>query len=628
MINDANLANRATFIYDAGKGKSIGQDIFASAAVVDYYEKQGFDRNFMVWAPIVSTTAPRERWTYCNGPRVGGLCAGATGEGSQLISDEFRSGAIIHLKQWGASFIGAVCGNWKVGGGVGPTPTVTGVKYEDVNGNHVRDAGEPGLAGWQIQLTYNGTTVASTTTGAGGAYAFSLDANTLPISGGTYAVNEIGQSGWVQSAAPAPFQVDLGAGDATFSGKDFGNYRAPTIAGRKFEDMNADGSGAGDPGLANWRIDYTGPTGGSVTTGADGSYTLAGLVPGTYTIAEETKAGWNQSAPGGPGTRTVTVVSGQTVADQDFGNWRPATIEGRKFDDHGVDGSGAGDPGIASWKILTGGLSALTSSTGGYTFGGLKPGSYTVSEEQRDGWRQTAPTSGTTTVQLVSGQVVKDVDFGNVCMGHVSVTVPAGVQVNLAEVSVPGILTNDPAMPRTATGATTIDSLLPGVYKITMLLPDGVFTTDPDLTALGDSFAIVKTITVAECGTTSVAPVFVVSEPGKITGGVRLDVPGGFATGGFEFMQKKEGPRGTLEFNDHARDIRIHTSDITGISVSGNEAFIFGHVVLDGKTYSFRLHLVDAGEPGTSDVFELQVSNGYTAGMGQLITDGNIQIHK
>jgi hypothetical protein len=71
--------------------------------------------------------------------------------------------------------------------------------------------------------------------------------------------------------------------------------------------------------------------------------------------------------------------------------------------------------------------------------------------------------------------------------------------------------------------------------------------------------------------------------------------------------------------------------DITEISTSGDEAYIFGHASVGSANYSanysVRLHLVDAGEPGTSDRLELLVSNGYSPGVGETIDDGNIQMH-
>jgi hypothetical protein len=520
---------RSSFIYDVGAGHLISYGQFASPAVAAFYERNGFDANFMVWAPIVAIDRPNEFWTACDN-NGGGLCPdSAVRTGNQTVAAEIGSGQ-IHVKLWNGAFIAAACGNWNHAG-AGPVPRLSGVKYEDRNGDGGRGPDEPGLPGWTITLSYNGTPVAATTTGPDGSYQFALDATRLPIGAGTYSVAETPQPGWVQSQAPAPVTIDYGAGDALFGGND-------------------------------------------------------------------------------------------------FGNWRPATIAGRKFDDHAVDGGETGDPGLPGWGITLGsGATTTTGTDGGYAFTGLKPGTYTVAEQQQPGWRQTAPAGGTATVTLTSGQVLSGIDIGNVCLGTLTVTTPDTVAVTVDQVSVPGILANDPPLPRSATGTTTFADLLPGTYRVTLTLPDGVFTTDPDLTSLAGAFAIVKTVTVTECASTAVAPVFVTSGPGKITGGVRIGVPGGFATAGFEFMQGGNGPRGTLEFNDHASGVRIHTSDITGISVSGTDAYVFGHATIGATACSFRLHLQDAGEPGTSDRFELLLSNGYTAGSAELIDDGNIQIH-
>ncbi|MFD1052058.1 hypothetical protein ACFQ1S_44055, partial [Kibdelosporangium lantanae] len=87
-----------------------------------------------------------------------------------------------------------------------------------------------------------------------------------------------------------------------------------------------------------------------------------------------------------------------------------------------------------------------------------------------------SPSTGTHTVTVASGEVHGGVDFGNVCLGSIAVTVPAGVGTRFDEVNVPGILHND--LPLTGSG------LLPGTYRVTLTLPDGVFTTDPDLTSV------------------------------------------------------------------------------------------------------------------------------------------------
>jgi len=72
------------------------------------------------------------------------------------------------------------------------------------------------------------------------------------------------------------------------------------IAGVKFDDWDGDGErDANEPGLAGWTIfldaDGDGQKGAgelAMTTGADGAYGFAGLIPGVYWVAEVPQAGW------------------------------------------------------------------------------------------------------------------------------------------------------------------------------------------------------------------------------------------------------------------------------------------------------------------------------------------------
>ncbi len=50
------------------------------------------------------------------------------------------------------------------------------------------------------------------------------------------------------------------------------------------------------------------------TTDANGNYTFSGLLPGTYTVAEELQPGWEQTAPAGF-THEVVVASSQAVTE-------------------------------------------------------------------------------------------------------------------------------------------------------------------------------------------------------------------------------------------------------------------------------------------------------------------------
>ncbi|MFA6609153.1 MAG: SdrD B-like domain-containing protein, partial [Candidatus Paceibacterota bacterium] len=84
--------------------------------------------------------------------------------------------------------------------------TVCGTKFNDLNGNGIRDArgdGEPGLPNWTIKLT--GAANMTTTTDANGNFCF----NNLPA--GQYTIAEVNQVGWIQTAPlnPNTFTVTL-----------------------------------------------------------------------------------------------------------------------------------------------------------------------------------------------------------------------------------------------------------------------------------------------------------------------------------------------------------------------------------------------------------------------------------
>lgn len=84
---------------------------------------------------------------------------------------------------------------------------IEGTKYLDVNGNGVRDAGEPPLEGWEIQLGGDGS--ATTYTDAAGHYIFEN------LSDGTYNVSEV-----CPDTSPAWFQTEPEDGGGVACGDD------------------------------------------------------------------------------------------------------------------------------------------------------------------------------------------------------------------------------------------------------------------------------------------------------------------------------------------------------------------------------------------------------------------------
>jgi hypothetical protein len=57
-------------------------------------------------------------------------------------------------------------------------------------------------------------------------------------------------------------------------------------------------------------------------------------------------------------------------------------------------------------------------------------------------------------------------------------------------------------------------------------------------------------------------------------------------------------------------------------------ASIFGTATIDGVgSVDYRIDVTDAGEPGTSDTYEIRLSDGYDSGL-QTLVGGNVQIHQ
>jgi protocatechuate 3,4-dioxygenase beta subunit len=307
---------------------------------------------------------------------------------------------------------------------------ISGTKFEDLDSDGIKDAGEPGLANWVIYIDANGNDAldggeTQTTTDASGNWSFT------GLTPGVYSIREVNQAGWTCSApAGCEFNETLTSGESS-TGHHFGNYRDASISGTKFEDLDADGvKDAGEPGLQNWviYIDVDGSntlTAGDIqtTTDASGNWSFAGLAPGTYSIREVNQAGWTCTTPN-PCEFNVTVASGGTSTGHHFGNSRAASISGVKFHDLDADGvRDAGEPTLQGWVIyidLNGngvrdGQEPFTTTdlNGAWSFTGLQPGTYTVREELQPGWACSRPNPCVFTITVTSGDQSVGNDFGN-----------------------------------------------------------------------------------------------------------------------------------------------------------------------------------------------------------------------
>ncbi len=185
---------------------------------------------------------------------------------------------------------------------------VSGVKFNDLNGNGVNDS-EPGLAGWTINLTGNGG--GNDTTDAGGNYSF------VNVGPGTHTLSEVAQTGWV-ATVPAGGTTNFTNNSGVDKTQDFGNFDQVCLSGTKYRDRNNNGQqDAGEESLAGWKINYGAL---SATTNANGEYSFCDLGPGSDTLSEVGQLGYTQTEPAG-GFYVVTRSSGLDVTGLNFGNF-------------------------------------------------------------------------------------------------------------------------------------------------------------------------------------------------------------------------------------------------------------------------------------------------------------------
>ena len=98
------------------------------------------------------------------------------------------------------------------------TVMVSGVVYNDLNSNGVRDANEPGLSGFTVQLFSGTTLVATAPSVAGGAYSFTS------IGPGTFQIILKPRRGFVVTAPVNGYTVTTMSGN-DITGRDIGVSR-------------------------------------------------------------------------------------------------------------------------------------------------------------------------------------------------------------------------------------------------------------------------------------------------------------------------------------------------------------------------------------------------------------------
>ena len=364
--------------------------------------------------------------------------------------------------------------------------TVSGIVWNDINGNGVRDVNsgtgaftDPGLGNRVIFVDQNlngvfESTEPNATSAADGSYTIS------GVAPGTVVIIEVGQTGW---RATAPFSgshtIALRNGENA-GGLDFGNYalQESVIRGTVFADSTGSGvSGVRDPGergLGGFTVYLDTNTNGMLDPGEPqtatssdlfftpavdeaGTYSFTHLALGTYTVRVILPVTLS-ATPAAQLAHTVTLAAAEDRAGVDTAAvFRPNEIHGLKFDDtNGNHLRDDGEPAVGGVTIYidrdrdnirdADEPTTVTAADGSYSFGDLSAGAYVVRELLEPGHQATYPktTGGILWPAGVNHPAVGNVtptiitaslSPGEVHHEKVSITLPAtGALTNLVDV--------------------------------------------------------------------------------------------------------------------------------------------------------------------------------------------------
>ncbi|WP_264028927.1 collagen binding domain-containing protein [Cellulosimicrobium sp. SH8] len=353
----------------------------------------------------------------------------------------------------------------------------------DVTGTaRLQDPDDPAVTGPVAGATLtlfgpDGTVLATTTSGADGAYAFPGYA-----AAAGYTVEVIAppapttdHPGYVVEG-PARLPADLSTSDATLV-----DFLVREIVPVPVSGFVRTADGAPVPGAV---VTLDGPGGPrTATTDSTGAYLLDDVPVGTHTFSVVPPPGYTVSTS--PEAVEVPAGSEVPITDQDFVVQAPAAVSGT------VTAGGAGVPGAVVTVSGPGGTFTVpTAADGTYTVEGIAPGGeWTVSVEVPFGYTADGPTTQTVTV---TADDVTGVDFQVQRPGSVGGTVLDAAGTPVAGVTVivsgPG---GDVTLTTSTDGVYATGALPAGAYTVTLTVPDGytagVTERSTTITAAGEN---------------------------------------------------------------------------------------------------------------------------------------------
>ncbi len=404
--------------------------------------------------------------------------------------------------------------------------SVSGQVYVDENDNGQRDPGEAGLTSVIVSLVdEQGTAVFTANPQADGSFVFDA------VMPGTYRVAyELPERGvfangttLADNTSTDTFRMASG-GSVTVD--EIGVLQLPEMSGVFFDDLNANGlRDEGEAALPGVTIALTpenlGQEAVSAVSGEDGSFRIAGIRPGSYTLEIAFPQGYVMSKTGGvqipvqAGAAVSSVVmevpSGAVWQEQVLGAVRPAALEGRVWLD--ANNNGILDEAdlypegeqIAVWDMATGTVlvTLTTDEDGRFATEGMIPGEYRLvytpdentvlaTGETNTFRKQDDGTFATDVLRAVEGQTVSGASLGLMRYTNLAGQVWADENGMVSVLPGAAVVLKDAAGNQLAesvsdeNGNYTFGHLLPGQYQLAVEMPEGYVVVEPGDSRLTD----------------------------------------------------------------------------------------------------------------------------------------------